>query len=160
MKLTVDEVGHLHELLGEGELSVCRRALEDKDCDGCCQLGTALFPGELDYYQERGLLKSDLGRIQIEDRLDGYHVIRGCASLVLDGVKNCVFGAQKPLFCKVFPRMGWRNEGEERVVFLKKSTFAAWWCPAHRKEPLDFVQRAERVKDVLAPFLREPKSWD
>lgn len=137
-----------HEIMGDGTIEVCQDSIRSGcgKCMGCCSLGTIVFDGE-----PIGELPEGVRRIN--DR------IVGCMQ---DGV--CVFGQDKPLFCKVSPVCVFNISG----VFRPKRAVRVnnmWevrrglhhflpcrWdldCPALMQLPDEYVERVYRVLGIL-----------
>jgi hypothetical protein len=122
-KLSFEEVEIFYQF--RGEFTDCLNTIYSGNCEGCCENGTVLFPGEDDFLwkkQRRNLIPKDIiiGKPTGEER---FNIMKNCFAL------SCRLGNWKPLVCRLAPLI----DANSLVGLI--SFEEAFGCPAYHQMP-------------------------
>ena len=139
-----------HEIMGSGSIPSCeaQASCGYKLCEGCCDEGAALFPEEDNLLFEQTGLSPEHWAFLGVTVTPGH--IKGCSELLTTGEKQCklrVYGKGfKPLSCKLFPLIRWKQPNEfTDVLFLNSAEIT---CPAFSD-----IDEKWLVKTTLAKWI-------
>ncbi|MFH1375434.1 MAG: hypothetical protein ABIH35_02070 [Patescibacteria group bacterium] len=138
--LSTSDIEQIYTITNSGAFGECDTAINE-GCQNCCELGTVLFPGELEFLreqQERGLIST---RIEIRKRIKDCFDLRNLI---------CLMDDLKPIACRLFPEISvYPHAGlivadpNETCLARKTQTYA----------DSEFLRKANQVKKILGELL-------
>ena len=138
--LSASGIEQIYTITNSGVFGECDTAISE-GCWNCCELGTALFPGELEFLkeqQERGLISA---RIEIRNRIKDCFDLRNLV---------CLMGNFKPIACRLFPEISVYPHAGLIVADPDETCLAR---KAQTYMDSEFLKKTNQVKKILGGLL-------